>query len=384
MSGKRIPITNVGVGYVAGIRVGSHGSEANVILDTGSSALAVTHAAYKPQHDEAIKPTDLAQDIIYHSGAAWAGPVVTTVLAMGGIELPDSMLAIALDEEPNSFGSADGILGLAYDNHGYDLSAYLRHQGTAASYPWPFPARTSTRVVKHLKRMFSAMPKKALTPLFTQLVDAGKAANKFAFYTRRSAPDAKRHVENAGLFVLGGGEEHADLHQGPFATVEVVHDKHYNTTLKAVQVGTAAPLPAHPLPRHLEQKLISNSIIDSGSEFLALATDVYNAIMAALDPGLAHIARRAHAGISNSEVELARWPQITFILAGEHGRDVPIVCAPETYWQLDAREPGRASFQINGEGHALSILGLPLLNNQYVVFDRSVHRNGVVRFAKIK
>ena len=386
MSGKRIPITNAGVGYVAEIRVGSHGSAANVILDTGSSALAVRHTAYKPQHDAAIKPTKLAQDIAYLT-AGWVGPVVNTVLALGGIELPGGILAIALDEEPHGFGPADGILGLAYDSQCYELSAYLRHHGMAASYPWPFPARTSMAAVRHLTKLFSAMPKKTLTPFFTQLVDARKAANKFAFYTRRSVPNARRRTENAGFFVLGGGEEHADLHQGTFATVQVVHDKHYNTTLKAVQVGHAAPVPAHSLPRHFEKKLISNSIIDSGTDGLALATDVFKAIMAGLDPGLAKIARRAlntRVGIPNAEVELARWPHISFILAGEHGRDVPIVCAPETYWQLDAGKPGRAMFRISPDGRLQSILGLPLLNDHYVVFDRSVHRNGVVRFAKIK
>jgi len=36
-----------------------------------------------------------------------------------------------------------------------------------------------------------------------------------------------------------------------------------------------------------------------------------------------------------------------------------------------------------GEAHQ-SILGLPLLNNYYTVFDRSAHSHGVVRFAPIK
>jgi hypothetical protein len=387
MSGKRIPITNAGVGYVARIHVGSHGSAANVILDTGSSTLAVRHAAYRPQNDPAIRPTDLAQDITYGTGG-WVGPVVTTVLALGGIEFAGGIMAIALDEESHGFGPADGILGLAYDNLNdcYDLSVYLQRHGTATTYPWPFPARSSAAAVKHLAKLFSAMPKKTLTPFFTQLVDAGKAANKFAFYTRRSVPHATRHAENAGFFILGGGEEQHDLYQGGFAAVEVVHDKHYNTTLKAVRVGHAAPVHAHPLPHHFKQ-LISNSIIDSGTDALALATDVFKAIMAGLEPDLARVAQRAldtRHGVLNAEVELGRWPDITFILAGEHGQDVPLVCTPGTYWQLDAGEPGRAMFRINPVGQVQSILGLPLLNNHYVVFDRSAHRNGVVRFAKIK
>ncbi|HKF71209.1 MAG TPA: pepsin-like aspartic protease [Stellaceae bacterium] len=387
MTGQRIHITNAGIGYTATLHVGSHQDPANVILDTGSSTLAVRHSAYKPRHDAAIKATDLAQDIIYRTGG-WVGPVITTTLALGGIGLPRGIMAIALDEEPHSFGPADGILGLAYDqlNGCYDLSAYLKRHGAAATYPWPFPARDSMSTVKHLAKLFSAMPKKTLTPFFTQLVDAEKAANKFAFYTRRSVPRATKRAENAGFFILGGGEEQHDLYQGKFLDVEVVHDKHYNTTLKAVQVGHAPPARAHSLPAQFK-KLISNSIIDSGTDCLALATDVFKAITSSLDPKLAAIAKRAlnsRKGVANAEVDLARWPDITFILEGERGRDVPLVCAPKTYWQLDAGEPGRALFRINPFGQVLSILGLPLLNNYYTVFDRSAHKTGVIRFAKMK
>jgi hypothetical protein len=85
-----------------------------------------------------------------------------------------------------------------------------------------------------------------------------------------------------------------------------------------------------------------------------------------------------------SRSHLARWPTITFILAGKRGEDVPLVCAPSTYWQLDAGEPGRAMFRINSAGRVQSILGLPLFNNYYTVCDRSVGKNGVIRFAKIR
>jgi len=41
-------------------------------------------------------------------------------------------------------------------------------------------------------------------------------------------------------------------------------------------------------------------------------------------------------------------------------------------------------FQINPIGQVQSILGLPLFNNYYTVFDRSVDKSGVIRFAQIK
>lgn len=389
MRGKRIPITNGGAGYTAALRVGSRRGTANVILDTGSSTLAVNHSTWKPQRDAAARATVWAQDITYGT-AGWAGPVLNTKVRLGGVRLSAGIVAVVLDEIPHGFGPADGILGLAYGrlNGCYDLSAFLRrhHIDPAVTYPWPFLARNSRSAIEHAAKLFSAMPKKTLTPFFTQLVDERKAVNKFAFYTRRSVPHAKKRAENKGFFILGGGEEQRDLYRGAFATVRVVHDKHYNTALKAVQVGDAAPVRAGRLPRRLK-RLISNSLVDSGTDCLALATDVFDTIMLSLDRRLAKIARRSaqsRKGVRNAEVDLARWPTITFILAGKRGEDVPLVCAPSTYWQLDAGEPGRAMFRINSAGRVQSILGLPLFNNYYTVFDRSVGKNGVIRFAKIK
>jgi hypothetical protein len=78
------------------------------------------------------------------------------------------------------------------------------------------------------------------------------------------------------------------------------------------------------------------------------------------------------------------WPHITFIMAGEQGEDVPLACSPRTYWQLDSFDAGTATFQIDAMGEAQSILGRPLFNNYFTVFDRSTDVSGVVRFAPIK
>jgi len=338
MAGKRISITNIHAGgdYTAAIQVGSRQAAANVILDTGSSTLAVKRSTYKPQQDGAIKATQFAQEITYGTGG-WAGPVITTKVALGGVGLAGGIVAVALDQEPHNFGPADGILGLAYDslNDCYDLSAYLRHQGInpPETYPWPFPARNSLSAIEQFAKLFGAMPKKTLTPFFTQLVDANEVANKFAFYTRRSVPHATRGAENEGYFILGGGEEQEDLYQGNFVNVDVVHDQYYNTTLKAVQVGHAPPKPAEPLPPQFKA-MGSNSVVDSGTNSLALAATVFQGIIAALDPGLANIAKRALQspnGVANAEVDIPRWPAITFTLQGERGEDVPLVCTPQTY-----------------------------------------------------
>jgi hypothetical protein len=64
--------------------------------------------------------------------------------------------------------------------------------------------------------------------------------------------------------------------------------------------------------------------------------------------------------------------------------DVKVTCAPNTYWQTDFPAPGLARFQIlNGMAQPQSILGVPLFNNYYTVFDRAQHPYGAVRFAPI-
>jgi Eukaryotic aspartyl protease len=400
----RIPISNYhgGGDFTAPILVGSHQILVNVILDTGSSTLAIKPAAYIPQSDSDLRPTAFVQDITYGTGG-WAGPLVTTSLAMGlsgeTITVANGPLALTIEQEPNNFGLADGILGLAYDtlNDAYSLAGYLGARGTNpdVTWPWPLSIRNTQSAVEQFARFIDAMPHENVTPCFTQMVNQSLIANKFAFYTKRSTPKRNdpRDPENLGFFILGGGEEQTDLYEGEFLNVDVVHDVYYNTNLKAVRVGDEAPVAVNPLPKQFLNSMVSNSIIDSGTNSLALASDVFQAIMRSLEtinPQLEQIAQQATeaqsngAGIPNGLLQLNNWPDITFIMSGEKGEDVPLVCSARTYWQLDSFDIGSATFQIDAMGEAQSILGLPLFNNYYTVFDRSVDISGVIRFAPIK
>ncbi len=196
---------------------------------------------------------------------------------------------------------------------------------------------------------------------------------------------------NAGQLVLGGGEEQQGLYQGAFVNVDVLDDLYYNTNLKAVQVEGCPAVAVKPLPQQLVSQMGSNSIVDSGTNSLVLASDAFSAIMSSLHTlsaqfvKLAEKALQSDTGIPSSQVNLAKWPSITFTLAGEKGEDIPLTCAPGTYWQTDSPAAGRAVFQIeSGQQMPQSILGLPLMNNYYTVFDRSVDPAGVIRFATIK
>ena len=79
---------------------------------------------------------------------------------------------------------------------------------------------------------------------------------------------------NNGIFVLGGGLDQTDLYTGQPLNVAVLDDLYYNTNLKAVQVGEAGPVEVAQLPPSQAKTLISNSIVDSGTNSLVLAPDV--------------------------------------------------------------------------------------------------------------
>jgi hypothetical protein len=400
----RVPITNIfgGGDYTVQILVGSEGVPANVIVDTGSSTLAVRQTRYKAAGDKALNPTAWAQDVVYGTGG-WAGPVVMTNLTMGSdgnsVTLKNAPMAIATEQEPNNFGAADGILGLAYTplNDGANLHSYLVEQGInpAVTFPWPFPVQNTAAGVKQFKGFLNSMPGQSITPYFTLLEQEGLTPNKFALYTLRSTisaalKDPTQDSSNMGYLVLGGGEEQGELYTGEFVKVAVLDDLYYNTTLKAVQVQGVPAVAAKKLPQQLVSQFGSNSIVDSGTNSMYVANDVFAAIMNSLKKlnpqfvQLAEAALKSQTGIPSSELNLAQWPAISFILAGEHGENIPLTCAPETYWQTDAPAKGRAVFQIFPSGLPQSILGLPLMNNYYTVFDRSVDAGGVVRFAAIR
>ncbi|MGX7002448.1 pepsin-like aspartic protease [Caballeronia sp. KNU42] len=405
----RLEITNVlsGNDYSARLAIGSKGAVANVILDTGSSTLAVEPSVYSGVGDKDLKPTTLLQLITYGTGG-WAGPMVDTTLAFGAdaaqVVLPNCPIAITTVQESGNFQGVTGIMGLAYNglNSAFDFSAYLATQGKESTFPWPFG-----KVWSNFLAGFRGLMQRArasgveVKPYFDQLEESGVVANKFAFYTLRSWVSMRlgTTVEavsadplNKGFFILGGGEEQHDLYTGDFVAVNVLHDLYYNTNLKSVRVDGCPAHQAALLQSEYKATSISNSIVDSGTSDLSLAQDVYDAILQGLEqrnPAFTQAIQAAadsRDGVPSASLDLAKWPIIYFTLEGENGEDVELACMPQTYWQADFPAKGRAAFQIGGplDTANQSILGLPLMNNYYTVFDRTQDVNGVIRFAKIK
>ena len=401
-TGIRIPINNVkgGGDYTGEIRIGSQSVTANVILDTGSSTLAVVPRLYQIADDKNVTFTSYAQLVQYGTGG-WSGPVLETTLSMGSGANQASVktyIAIADEQLPHNLGPADGILGLAFNslNSAYDLTAYLTSQNVnpPVTYPWIFPVRTSAAALQQVEQFLARMTVIDLTPYFTALESAEVTRNIFAFYTLRSTPsmasaNPATDPLNNGIFVLGGGLDQADLYTGQPLNVAVLDNLYYNTSLKAVRVGGAAPVNVNALPPSQAKSMGSNSIVDSGTNSLVLAQDVYQAVVSSLgslNQNFATLVRDAtsNGAVPQSSLNLGSWPDIGFVMQGADGSDVTLTCAPSTYWQTDAPQASYATFQINNGGNfPQSILGLPLFNNYYTVFDRTQNPYGTISFAPI-
>jgi hypothetical protein len=408
----RVPITNVfcGSDYSARIAIGSGRAVADVVLDTGSSTLAVSPSAYDGSDDEHLQSTSNAQVIHYGIGG-WGGPVVNTSVGFGpDVSLSNTHIAIWSVQDTSVFKGATGIMGLAYNglNHAYDLTSWLdQQQKPATTHPWPFPGQDFATFDSGFRQILKQydIHGQPIAPYFDDLETNGVVANKFAFYTHRSwvskrgGSDAAIAADpvNQGLFVLGGGDEQTDLYEGAFVEVNVLDDLYYNTNLKSVQVEGCAEVAVQPLQAQYVAECKTNSIIDSGTSVLMLAADVYAAVVGSLkqiDSSFAAVIAKYTAsttlsqGLPMNQLDLAKWPNIHFTLEGPNGEGIRLTCTPRTYWQVDYPAAGQATFQIigpiQGEDANQSVLGLPLLNNYYTVFDRSQSTNGVIRFAPIK
>jgi hypothetical protein len=376
----RLPITNVYMDgdYTGAILVGSQRKPCNVILDTGSSTLAVDGKFYNVKTDKTAKITDIAQEVGYADGSNWIGAVVMADVAVGSdpLVLPQVPVAVAYHETKTMFRGSNGILGLAYSK-----------LNNAFTMPGPtIPPKYTYNQIQAGKVMY-------LDPYFTQLETAGLVANKFAFYTRRSMVNmaTKKPATdplNNGFLILGGGEEQTDLYEGTFQVARVVHDMYYNTNLKSIIVGNSAPIPVTPSTKASGNA--SNSVVDSGTNGIMLVQSIFEEVAKRLTPAAdSALTDAMRAGyIALSKLDLSTWPTITFVLEGALGKDVTLEVAPDTYWQTNSPQAGYATaviFGDNGQGGGQSILGLPLMNNYYTVFDRSVNKGlGVVSFAKIK
>jgi hypothetical protein len=370
----RVPITNIYAGgdYTGRILVGPGLQPMNVLLDTGSSALALNAKKYRPNLAGGDKSTHLAQTDSYGDGSSWAGAVITTELSIGGgtasVDLPGGNAAIAYIASADMFGATDGILGLAY--------APLDDAFTMPDDTWT--------------HQYSAVEVRTgrpgqIKPYLTQLADAGAVSDRISFLTRRSfihvgGGDGNDPL-NQGVMIVGGGEESTDLYTGAFQTVKVLADDWYNTNLKAVIVGSADPI----VGRIQGPKgMPSNSIVDSGTNSLDLSPQMLRALLSKFSSAQQALLTKSILDgklVSAGDLNLAGWPTLTFVLQSDAG-DVSLKVAPSDYWQVNTENVGSAMAAITEGEPGLAILGLPLMNGYFTIFDGEADGGrGVIKFA---
>ncbi|MCB1640437.1 MAG: hypothetical protein KDI37_01810 [Xanthomonadales bacterium] len=394
-----ISLDLTGAAYTVQLSLGSEAAPVQLIIDTGSSSLAVLPGRYSADRDRSLNPTSWAQQLSYGQGA-WVGPVVCTDLRLdaSGHHLADTQLAV-IEAESTDFHGADGILGMAYRalDHAHDIVSLLPAPSTQ-SWPWPFDEQHSAQA--DFTHQLHAQPKVQLVPAFSALEEHGVVSNRFTLLIRRALKrvDGRDgpHPDNEGRLLLGGGEELAHLHHGEVQTLPVVHDRYYNVQLTALQVDQQSPLPAPPLREAETAAYASNAIIDTGCSFILLEDSLYSGLREGLNRIDARLVERIDAaaaalaqqrGLVDPELSQLPWPTLWLHFDAGDGETARVALDPAHYWQHDALQPGESWFMLLRQlpdWPRQSVLGLPLLCDHFVVFDRQVNELGVVRLARAR
>lgn len=394
-------------GYTVQVHLGSARAPAQLVLDTGSSTLAVSPAAYAPEHDGALSATPWAQDIQY-GGGAWAGPVLRSSLAFGegrhARRVDDALFALI--ETPGAlFRQADGIFGLAYRqlDPAHDISGLLQQRGVQPALSWPWALDEDANALRdHILQQ----PRVDITPAFTALEEEGVVRDQFGLLVQRAvvhvqAEGLSDHALaadplNRGTLVLGGGVEAQSLYHGVFQDIRVVHDLYYNANLVGLRIGDGPLVAAPPLAAQDVASHGSNALLDTGSSFLVLEASLYAAAMSAFaahDERLPDLVQRfgeafkSGQGLPNHAIQHRDWPDLHLHFESPAGGDTVVRITASHYWPHNALNAGQALFLLMpGLAHfpKQSILGLPLFAGRYAVFDRRAAGLGTVRLAQAR
>jgi hypothetical protein len=373
----RIPITNVYAegAYTGCILVGREQKPMNVLLDSGSAVFALDGRKYKPDKAAGDRSTRFAQYMSYADGSHWSGGVIKTTVSVGRtgklITAENINLALATEQTKNMFGRTDGILGLAY---------------APLDEAWEMPKDTTANVYSSTKVREGRYTQ--ITPYLRHLDQLKVVSDIFAFYTlrsciHRSSKNPADDLLNKGWMVLGGGEQCREFYSGKFQTAKVLAEQWYNTNLKAIIVGNTAPLAVHQLP---PAGYPSNSIVDSGTTSIDLGPLLLKAVISRFKPDQQRLMQAALARkqpcVPMDGLNFKKWPDLTFILQGLSKTDVVLKVRPQDYWQVHAPKPGLAMLALTQGEPGFSILGLPLMNGYFTIFDGEADSDrGVVKFA---
>ena len=132
----------------------------------------------------------------------------------------------------------------------------------------------------------------------------------------------------------------------------------------------------------------SNSIVDSGTNSLNLGPTLLKALFSkfsAEQQSLLQLSVLEERLVAVSDLgALDVWPSLTFIIQGDAG-DVSLVVKATDYWQVNTQKVGAAMAAISVGEPGLAILGLPLMNGYFTIFDGEADSGrGVIKLAQRK
>ncbi|TRY32398.1 pepsin-like aspartic protease [Aliiglaciecola sp. M165] len=378
----------------------------NLIVDTGSSSLVVIAESVEKG---TFHPTQMIQHMAYGEGS-WTGPVVKADIQLGksvgqhtSIIVEQVNIALANNVKKDTFMAADGIMGLAFAelNIGQVAEKLLQKYNVNPLVTYPWPEQFQQKPEAPLKQELFDLPKQEISPIFSELLSHKVVANEFAFVVHRSSifnskslscDQQHTHPLNTGILVLGNPKQHDNIHNNDFLSVAVVHDKYYNVHIKSVGLKGFSKIPFPALQQSYKNAYVSNGIVDSGAsaiifpkQVFAALTNQFEQVNSSFSEILEHFATftGVEVGIPMDSIVLSEWPDIELELQGADGESVLLSMSPFTYWQTHAPEADLISFKITTlEGWPnQGILGLPLMNNYFTIFNRSKCPNGVIEFA---
>ncbi|MGJ8663188.1 MAG: pepsin-like aspartic protease [Marinicella sp.] len=400
-----------GIGaYTTQLYIGSQKIEVNVLLDTGSSTLAIDLNKYQPDQDSFLETTVYAQDVVYGSGG-WAGPVIRTQIELNhdeAFKLNAAPMAITAESQQQNFQQADGIWGLAYHhlNKAYDVTSFLESQtpALAATYPWPFEIGNNSSAMADFKKKLRTFPEQDITPLFTDFEENQVTANQFTISTRRSivyqplAQMTRAEVAaeelNQGQFIIGQSSPYDSTQ--PIQSIQVLHDAYYNTHLQSIRVAGFESVEAPPLDEKHVNSFFSNAIIDSGCSYVILQKSLYAYLISclkAINPSFITFIDAFKQSLTNGQkyknpqLSSVQWPTVYLCFTGSEGEPVELSITANNYWQSDAEGPGNWHFMFMDQlpqWPEQTICGLPLLNDYDCVFDRASGDQGVIHWHEQK
>jgi hypothetical protein len=149
-------------------------------------------------------------------------------------------------------------------------------------------------------------------------------------------------------------------------------------------VGTSSPIAAR---INGPKGMPSNSIVDSGTNSLNLPPQMLSAILSKLPANQKQMLSGAidkGSLVAVADLNISQWPTISFVLQGDTV-DVRLDVPPANYWQVNTQKAGYAAAAITKGEAGLSILGLPLMNGYFTIFDGEADGGkGVIKFATAK